>query len=557
MKSSHRWLIRTSLILSAALLIGAMAWLTRAILNAERQRDLAEARAEHQELVRLSLWRMDAAGTRMILAESRTNPTAPNNSIPSHLRFDLSNDHQLTTSTPSPKLDTLLTKITPPGNPALFTLFSQPFLAAGPTSDKPENLPAQEASNHLPETPPLPFDRLNATDQHATNLKEQTRRSLTFRQAIRESIATHSATPGSSNTEASPPLATWIHGELFLLRTITPKSSDTPTSIHGLWIDSEKLTHLLLSEITDLLPAATLRPIPQSTADGLALASFPFRIDPGPSPSLTKNLRTPILAALILGWSAAILAIAATTLLILAIVRLGERRAAFVSSVTHELRTPLTTFRLYADMLESGAVKEEKRNQYLRILSHEADRLSHLVENVLAFSRIERVNIRRHLTPIPLPTLIENLRERLAARLATAGMSLEITQLPQITLHTDPNAVEHILFNIIDNAAKYAGQAHPPTVLISAETSHDTLAIHVTDNGPGVPEKDRTRIFKAFHKSATQAAESKPGVGLGLALSRRLAKSLRATLTHSPNPTGPGARFTLTLPLKVFTTVQR
>ena len=78
-------------------------------------------------------------------------------------------------------------------------------------------------------------------------------------------------------------------------------------------------------------------------------------------------------------------------MLLAGVVALSERRAAFVSSVTHELRTPLTTFRMYADMLARGMVPDaERRQQYLETLRTEAERLTHLVENVLSYARLER-----------------------------------------------------------------------------------------------------------------------------------------------------------------------
>ena len=141
---------------------------------------------------------------------------------------------------------------------------------------------------------------------------------------------------------------------------------------------------------------------------------------------------------------AVVLAVLATSLLVRGIMRLSERRASFVSAVTHELRTPLTTFRLYSDMLESGAVKEEKRGHYLSVLSREADRLSHLVENVLAFSRIERGNARSKVEETPVGELLERSRERFEARLATAGLTLDIETSDSTHVRADTAAVEHI-----------------------------------------------------------------------------------------------------------------
>ena len=361
--------------------------------------------------------------------------------------------------------------------------------------------------------------------------------------------------------------ATWLGGELFLLRKVTrhPNVSNvggneqqvlnsglwSATVLQGVWFDSAFLTTKLLQEVADLLPQARLAPAvdERAAADPLALVSFPFKLERGENPLATAIATTPQLGApLWVAWGGVALAFLTSALLVRGVLRLSERRASFVSAVTHELRTPLTTFRLYSDMLESGAVKEEKRGSYLRVLSREADRLSHLVENVLAFSRIERGNARSNVRESDVGDLLEPLRERFEARLATAGMKLVLPAAPALRVRADLPAVEHILFNLIDNAAKYAARSTPPEVEIRASEAGRWVAIHVLDHGPGIPAAERHRVFQAFHKSAREAAESQPGVGLGLALSRRLARAQGGELVIADSDSGSGACFILRLP---------
>ena len=147
--------------------------------------------------------------------------------------------------------------------------------------------------------------------------------------------------------------------------------------------------------------------------------------------------------------------------------------------------------------------------------------------------------------------LLEPFHERFAARLASAGLKLEWNLSgvsPAPLLRADTAAVEHVLFNLIDNAAKYAAAGNPPVVNLEAVERSGEVAIRVRDHGPGIPRKERRKIFRAFHKSAREAAETKPGVGLGLALSRRLARSLGGNLVCEEARDGEGACFTLTLP---------
>jgi signal transduction histidine kinase len=254
--------------------------------------------------------------------------------------------------------------------------------------------------------------------------------------------------------------------------------------------------------------------------------------------------------ALTAGWIAVLCAIAAVALLVRGIMRLSERRASFVSAVTHELRTPLTTFQLYADLLQSGAVKEEQRGHYFQTLHREARRLSHLVENVLAFSRIEKGSARATPTTLRADELVRPMLERLDDRLREAGLHL-ICDLADpawsARVAADPAAVEHVLFTLIDNAAKYAAGSSPAEVELRAQPTGRTLEILVRDHGPGIPPAERRRVFRPFHKSAAAAAESRPGVGLGLSLSRRLARAGRGELRLLPDP--DGACFALALPL--------
>jgi signal transduction histidine kinase len=115
----------------------------------------------------------------------------------------------------------------------------------------------------------------------------------------------------------------------------------------------------------------------------------------------------------------------------------------------------------------------------------------------------------------------------------------------QVVVKADRAAVEHVLFNLIDNAAKYATGTRE--VEITAEPGRDRLSILVRDHGPGIPTSERKRVFRAFHKSAAAAAESRPGVGLGLALSRRLARAGGGELELRDS--GVGTCFALALPL--------
>jgi len=533
----------------AALVLGAMTWLTRNVVGSERERAVAEARADLQERMRLALWRMDSAGTALIVEEgqrpvvetSEITPPAPGS--PVKMRFELSENGSLSAREGEARLPQLrrLLRDSREGREMFTTLCGSLEISSVNWS----------ANLKEPDEPPVPqqvpqqqgLAQQKDSEQAYYNAKERASRG----RAVDNQVA-KVAQGNNSNTkdggqslpaprivssgrvlvDAGPPRPTWIGGEMFLLRKIVWEGAPPRggRSIQGVWLDTVKLRKSLLAEIRDLLPAAKLVPATEAASDGLVLASFPWRLEAGTVPHALA-LPRPIAISLLAGWVAALLAIGAASLLVRGILRLSERRASFVSAVTHELRTPLTTFRLYSDMLEAGAVKEEKRGDYLRVLSREADRLSHLVENVLAFSRIERGSARAAVRETTVHDLLEPMRERFVSRLSAAALRLQMDlddANGTLPLRVDGAAVEHILFNLIDNAAKYAAGGEPPEVTITIVRERSAIRIEVRDHGPGVAAGERKRIFRAFHKSARDAAETRPGVGLGLALSRRLAR---------------------------------
>ncbi|MDP7397557.1 MAG: HAMP domain-containing sensor histidine kinase [Lentisphaeria bacterium] len=307
----------------------------------------------------------------------------------------------------------------------------------------------------------------------------------------------------------------------------------------------------LLAAIADLLPDATLLQVDAGSEPDRSrtLASLPISIDPG-AVDIPPGRPTPIKLILTVAWSCMLLPALGIAILLFGSISLNERRAAFVSAVTHELRTPLTTFRMYAEMLHGGMVPESKRPEYLQTLRTEADRLSHLVENVLAYARLERGRGGRRLEHAAVGDVIEQVREQLTDLAARADMKLAIQIAPSaadLYASIDVSAVERIIFNLVDNACKYADGEGDRRIELSAEADHRLITVKVRDCGPGVQKADRKRLFQPFSKSAGEAADSAPGVGLGLALSRRLARAMGGNLTLDPEVTD-GACFVLTLP---------
>jgi signal transduction histidine kinase len=337
----------------------------------------------------------------------------------------------------------------------------------------------------------------------------------------------------------------WLGDRLILLRRVRVGGAEY---LQGCLLDWTAIRGWLEEEVSDLFPAARVVPAPGPAGDDPArlLAALPAQLVTGPRPAAPGD-RSPLRAILAATWAMVLLAGGAVLALLLGIQSLSDRRAAFVSSVTHELRTPLTTFRMYAEMLADGMLADEaRRREYLETLRRESLRLGHLVENVLAYGRVERGRISRSPEPLQLGDLLERHGDRLRERARSAGMELRLDVPGDLTVLGEPGAIEQILFNLVDNACKYARRDGDERIEVSAAREGRRVAIRVRDHGPGVLPGDRRRLFVPFGRSAAAAAGSAPGVGLGLALCRSLATSLRGSL-ELEDVDGPGASFVLRL----------
>src|SRR5262249_23128692 len=150
----------------------------------------------------------------------------------------------------------------------------------------------------------------------------------------------------------------------------------------------------------------------------------------------------------------------AVTALLLGSLRQSQRRADFVSAVTHELRTPLTTVRMYTEMLAGGMVPSDGQTGYIETLHTETERLGHLVENVLAYSRLERQTGKTRLETLGIQDFLDGIADRLGERAVRDGFALVVHPIEEpIQVTADPAALERILFNWVDNACKYATEA--------------------------------------------------------------------------------------------------
>jgi signal transduction histidine kinase len=331
----------------------------------------------------------------------------------------------------------------------------------------------------------------------------------------------------------------------------------------GVWIDWPALRRGLEASVADLFPLAQVQPVAGASSragasEAQRLATLPVVLIPGPLAAgilpAPPGFWTPTRWTLLVGWIAVGIAVVAIGVVLRKAIDLGERRGRFVSAVTHELRTPLTTFRLYSQMLAgNAAMDDDKRARYAQTLDRESQRLSGIVESVLEYARLGRRagaagSVRQRLDAA---AILDRVRPALAGRAERAGMDLvwpEAACLPAGVVVADPDKLERILLNLVDNACKYAAEGPDRRIVIDAAARDGGLVLGVRDFGPGIPPAERRRIFDAFHRARHHEASASPGLGLGLALSRGLAREMGGDLRLVESGE-PGARFEITMPM--------
>ena len=230
--------------------------------------------------------------------------------------------------------------------------------------------------------------------------------------------------------------------------------------------------------------------------------------------------------------------------------QLTRLRTDFISGVSHELRTPLAQIRMFSETLTLGRVRsDEERRRSLAIIDHEARRLTHLVENLLHFSRSERQTA--HITPEPtaLGPLVQEVIDGFAPLAAARGATLSAAVPEDLVVTADPGAVRQMLLNLLDNAVKYgpAGQE----VCVGAIRDNGVAKLWVDDGGPGIPRGERERVWERFWRLERDRESAVAGSGIGLAVVRELATLHhgRAWIDDKAPASGAGTRVVIELPV--------
>ena len=203
---------------------------------------------------------------------------------------------------------------------------------------------------------------------------------------------------------------------------------------------------------------------------------------------------------------------------------IDKLKTELISNVSHELRTPLTAMKGSLDlMLFHSAEPTEEAKKLLMIISNNLQRQIKLVSELLDFSRIESNKIKIEKIECDIVNLIKEVVQELAPlfKESKLGLKLGIPE-KQVMINLDPDRIKQVLINLLSNAIKYTKEGFIGVLL---EDKTESVIIIVTDTGPGIPEKQRSKVFTRFFRVDNEVTRNTPGFGLGLSLTKGIVEA--------------------------------
>ena len=227
-------------------------------------------------------------------------------------------------------------------------------------------------------------------------------------------------------------------------------------------------------------------------------------------------------------------------------------KSVFLANMSHELLTPLNAIGGYVALIQMGLrgpVTEQQRSDLARIQHNQAHLIT-LIANILSFVQTERAGVVYRRDMVPARVALTEVAEMLRGLVDERGLALaEPTAADDLWMWADADRVRQVLLNLMMNAVKY-GSSNGGRITLESTATDDVVSLHVVDTGPGIPPDKHAAIFEPFVQLAGGLSDRGSGVGLGLAISRDLARAMHGDLTVE-SAVGVGSRFTLSLPRAV------
>ena len=227
--------------------------------------------------------------------------------------------------------------------------------------------------------------------------------------------------------------------------------------------------------------------------------------------------------------------------------QLENTRREFVANVSHELRTPLSLIKGYVETLLDGAITDpELSAKFLQTIDRHSNRLTNLIEDLLTISRLESGQITLQLRTLPLRPFTSGLIAELQTRANERGTKI-VNEIPEgLAGRADPDRLEQVVVNLVENAVKY-GRAKG-RVVVRGRAVNGHVELCVADDGPGIPAEARERVFERFYRVDKARSREAGGTGLGLAIVKHIIQSHGGKVWVESEP-GQGAQFFFTLPV--------
>ncbi|MBS2010352.1 MAG: HAMP domain-containing protein [Cyanobacteria bacterium SZAS TMP-1] len=227
---------------------------------------------------------------------------------------------------------------------------------------------------------------------------------------------------------------------------------------------------------------------------------------------------------------------------------LEKMKNEFMSNVSHELRTPITSIKSYVDTLchHGEKLDPEIHREFLQIIDTEADRLMHLVNDVLELSRIEEADREFEMIPLDIQRACETAIRSLNLMAKDRGIELELVAKGELPLaNINQESIERAIINLLTNGIKYTPEGGKISIIVES-ADHDRLAVHVKDTGIGIPEDALAHIFDRFYRVEKKVHTIK-GTGLGLTIVKKIIEKHGGTMDVQSAP-GEGSTFSFYLP---------
>lgn len=223
-----------------------------------------------------------------------------------------------------------------------------------------------------------------------------------------------------------------------------------------------------------------------------------------------------------------------------------QREREFLMSIGHDLRTPLTTIRGYAEALDDGTIGNDDTERVAAVLHTQTDRLTRLVEDVMLLARLEarEFTLRRESTDVSAH--LSGVVDAYRVRAGELGVALEFTSTGSAMANIDPDRLDQVCSNLIENALRYTPEHGTVTVTVEADVDQGSVRLIVGDTGPGIEPSDADRVFDRLYVQQRYHPIRPEGSGLGLTIVRELVDAMGGTVRVDSTP-GEGAQFIVEL----------